>query len=305
MHQKLASPHKGWPFLLAVTNRLLEHRVFVFCRLSLKLTGNKTMNASTISAENTMTLGPTHTFSDAELANWDAAVERYNAIINSNAQTRVSQMSEEDLHRYSERFNTASASREDVLAHMFRWGGFRELLMSGALASNESALFARLLSGREPLPYAPPRCFKKSWYDLFDLSDVRFECAVTLKGLSTRKRDAGHRIFVLTINDCPWECSAMSIGAQRMVDIDMQWQGASEQTRSDLWLELRSLMQQSISLNVGYGQWKDTFQLTLEQRDVELGLEAALATLTQPVTDSVLGFTHRVDRFPMRWLLAK
>jgi len=244
-------------------------------------------------------------YSADEIANWDGAVERYNSIINSNAEARVKLMSDDDLRRYSAMFNTASASPEDVLTHMFRWGGFRDLLISGGLDGRSSSLFTRLLQGKEPLPFAPPRYFGKSWYALFDQPNALFESTVTIKGRSTRKRDAGRSVWVLLINDCPWECCEMTLAARRLVEIDQQWLTATPQAKGDLWLELRSLYLQDIELYVNYGHWKGICTLSLESKIPHVNLGENLAQLPQPQTESVFGFPHGVDGFPLRWILTR
>jgi hypothetical protein len=244
-------------------------------------------------------------YSPVEIANWDGAVARYNQVINANAEIRVSHMGEEDLRRYSDRYNTASASREDVLGHMFRWGGFRDLIISGGLTNNESALFARLLSGKEPLPHSPPRYFKQPWYELFDRPDACFECAVKPKGMSTRKRDAGRNVFVFEVNDCPWECVSMSDSAQRLLAIDAQWARDSDAARSDLWLEARDLLQRDVSLQLTFGRWETPFRLWLDSREDRSGLGTALSEYPQPSTDSVFGFPFEAADFPARWLISR
>lgn len=57
----------------------------------------------------------------------------------------------------------------------------------------KSALFNRMLSGKEPLPFAPPRAFSYPRYDIFDEPNKIHEAFEVVQDGDT-----------LIINQCPW-----------------------------------------------------------------------------------------------------
>lgn len=244
----------------------------------------------------------------AEQSRWDAAVAKYEAIVHDNARARVALMTTTDLSRYSERHNTPTDSRDDVLAHMFRWGGFRELVMGGQLFREKSDLFHRLLNGLEPLPYPPPRYFKRPWFDLFDL-DCAFEVQVVVQGRSQRMRDRERNIHVFVINDCPWECSGASAAGAELLRLNSAWvenvpiDGVLE--ANAVWAQCQEVLQDHVAFDMRFGRWESAFKLWLEPVTGDVNVGRALSAMERPMIASLFGATRLVPGFPLKWLLSR
>jgi len=79
--------------------------------------------------------------------------------------------------------------------------------------SPKSALFARLLEGKEPLPYPPPTSFSYPWYDIIETPG---KYQVTLGGLvaDANANDTGEHLL---LNQCPWTVVRHNEGGGRFL----------------------------------------------------------------------------------------
>lgn len=189
------------------------------------------------------------TTQDSQIA-WDRAIAEYKRIAQRNAEARVKRMSASDLQRYAAVYNTPDDSQESILAHMGRWGGAHELMASGALVRGTSALFNRLLKGQDPLPYPPPRTTRnKPWFELFEASHPLPVDTVGFVGKSRRVRDSGSEIFLLTLNECTYECALADQSTSAVRD----------------WLTGQQPLtfQSKLSLQLRFGEWPNCFQLVI------------------------------------------
>lgn len=240
-------------------------------------------------------------------AQWQMAIEAYNRVLAENARYRIAAMSNIDRQRYAQAKNTASDSSDDILTHMSHWDGFHKLVMSGALVKNESCLFRRLLDGKAPLEYPPPRRFGKPWYELFDHPEAVFECCVSLIGESRRERDAGKKATLLCIDDGTWECfSASSSGSQLLV-YQAQWQGLSPAAREPLVDEILEVFARlDASFKLRYGHWSFHFDLIEKQTIPSDELTNIIFDKSDFINESnVLGFAQSVKHFPFVWVLSR
>lgn len=215
------------------------------------------MNFATIAADHTR-------------ADWDRAIRDYSLIAERNARARVKRMSMDDLRQYAAAYNTPSDDPEAVLAHMQRWCGPHELMTSGALVRGTSQLFNRLLSGQSALPYPPPRTHhNQPWFALFESSQP-LRVTVAYGGKSRRSRDGGAHIWLLILNDCPYEFSA------------------ADQTDSvHDWLMLNTPINiAGHQLKVRYGEWPEPFQLSIQST----GSQPVIAHNIECVADVIRTF---------------
>lgn len=238
---------------------------------------------------------------NAEATHWQQVAEQYQTVISDNATAHVQRMTDEDLLRYSEKNNTPTASREDVLRHMIQWGGFRGMLLAGGLTRHDSSLFRRLLDGIPPLPHVPPRNFGKSWFELFD-EEGYFECSVRLFGPGRRKVDLSQKTWLLEINECLWACRSGSEAGMLLIDLAQQWRGTTTTERDRMWPDIRLLLARDISFEVCFGAWNDPFALMLSPCGEALDRLADLAT---PGTDDPFAWTRSEPEFPFRWLISR
>lgn len=243
--------------------------------------------------------------SNADNEQWDAAVVRYDALINQNASARVGGMNAADLKRYCDRYNTPTDSREDVLGHMMRWGGFRGMLLAGGLVREQSGLFKRLLAGKDPLPSPPPRNFGAPWYELFDEPPgTGFECHVLLKGKSTRLRDAGKSVWVFAINDCPWECDeANESGLALLAVADKALSLPDGQLDAGTCRSVMDAMAATPAFVMTFGQYKSKFKMSLEPSSPDQALGTTLGALPCPGSNNVFGWSYTGNDFPAFWVL--
>lgn len=200
---------------------------------------------------------------------WNASVQRYNEIMGRNYEIRVETMSENDLIRYYHHNNIAQPSKECVLEHMRRWGGFRSLVINGGLFKEKSDLFERLLSGKDALDFPPPRKHGRPWYALFD-EPGSYECKPEeVRADKRAHRRAGQHDVIILIDGCPWEIARSSTAAGKLLALQQQWQDAT--AASDLAAKSRvskaggvhaRSFKGEIAMVLRFGQWPYNFSLT-------------------------------------------
>ncbi len=238
-----------------------------------------------------------------EAAAWPKAILEYDRVMAENVRVRTTRMSESDRRNYYLKHNTKTDAMADILAHMTHWGGFRGFLMSGGVTSPLHGLFARLLSEKPALEYPPPRTYGDPWYDLFEVEQP-FICEVQFVGESQRDRDEGKRIFLLTLNECPWECVSSSPAGAKLIELAQLAQSQSEPNPQFIWGAMVPLLSQPISYVVRYGQWDCQFALNLisvEGRDLP-----ALATAEQAWFDKTVFMAPKtLPDFPFQWQLTR
>lgn len=234
---------------------------------------------------------------------WEGAVNRFNSVMHDNAARRVDLMGEVDRQRYFERFNTATPAKEDILSHLMQWGDFYKLVMRGELDTKQSALFNRLSKGKDPLPFPPPRYFRQPWYDLFDNPGVDWECTVSFKGPSTRLRDQGKKVWVLLINNCPWECEVLSADANTLLELDTQWKSADAAGRQAMAGQVQDAFDGEIWFDVRFGQWEEPCRLWLAPRSPNEPSQSVVTDLPVDAAESLLSVPNVVSGSPVHWLL--
>lgn len=242
-------------------------------------------------------------YTSNQLLNWEKAVEKYNSVMRDNAITKVTLMSEDDRQKFSNIHNLPTSNVEDVIDYVFKWSGFKSIVLSGL----ESNLFDRLLSGADPLKFPPPSNDKHPWYELFDYPDTIFECKVAYAGLGKRNSDKQKDTIVLSINDCFWSCSGGNFLARKIIDINHQWANDPNNIskHQHLWAEFLAVSAEGkILFDINFGQWKDKFQLLLEEKqdNQENNEKCSPQNLTEINLENNL-FSEIEKRQETKWLL--
>ena len=203
----------------------------------------------------------------------ECLIEAYNQTMYSNYAKRVELMPPQDVEHYFRLHNLPSASKEAVLEHMSRWGGFNALAMQkGLKLFDQSALMQRLISGRKPLPFPPPRRQGIPWYELVD-SPGTHRCTVNGVIRNRRLHRRTWNELVLLIEDCPWEIVDANPKAGALLDAQLRFQfpeGSLEETSPiyqatqiarDIINKTAAGSVARAEISVHYGQWAQNLTL--------------------------------------------
>jgi len=207
-----------------------------------------------------------------EIPDLDGAIETYDKIMQSNYAKRVELMPEQDLDHYFRLHNLPSPDKGTVLQHMNRWGGFNGLvLQEGLRFFQRSALMQRLIAGRKPLPFPPPRKQGVPWYELID-EPGHHPCLAT--GVIRNRRLHRHtwKELILLVEDCPWEIVDANTRAGSLLDAQVRFQfpensrdqpeaiyEATQIARAAGNMAAISCVRAEVSIH--YGQWPQSMTL--------------------------------------------
>jgi hypothetical protein len=155
---------------------------------------------------------------------YDDAIAKYDAIMAENYAHRVAMMDQSDLLNYYAIHNLPRADQASILKHMSKWGGFNALaIRDGLKVFERSALLQRILSGRKPLAFAPPRRQGIPWYALIDEPGLH---ACSVDGVF-RNRRVNRRTWnelIVVIEQCPWEILHANPKAGSLLDAQVRHQ---------------------------------------------------------------------------------
>ncbi len=164
---------------------------------------------------------PQH-LTDAERARWPDAIAQYHQIIRRNFEREIAAMSSEEydrslaLCRLTTPHDTRPLSDHLVQIH---------LALHGGPGDPKSALFARLLSGKPPLPNPPPTSFAYPWYDVIEAPGP---FSVAIAPHYRRADDDGNALPLpempthVLINQCPWAIVRANPAASRLFALERQ-----------------------------------------------------------------------------------
>ena len=102
-----------------------------------------------------------------ERERWNAACDRYEEVFWMNARQAVAALDGEERQRLWSRLVKDEASIVPSTAALEE-ALFAVTISVATGPSEKSGLFKRLLVGKEPLSFSPPRRREKAWYDLFE-----------------------------------------------------------------------------------------------------------------------------------------
>ena len=203
---------------------------------------------------------------------YEAAIATYDKVMSENYAQRVDLMPSEDLKHYFQIHNLPSPEKQSVLSHMSRWGGFQSLVLKEGLKVFErSALLQRIISGKPPLAFAPPRKQGIPWYELFDEPGL-FPCEVN--GVFKNRRTHRHtwKELIMKIEDCPWEVVEANPKAGSLLDAQVRFQyPESSTTPGDPVFEATQIARATDGLSsvtvpraeicIRHGKWPHPFTL--------------------------------------------
>lgn len=140
----------------------------------------------------------------------------------------------------------------------------------------KSALFARLLDGKEALPHPPPTCFSYPWYDIIEKPgphQVSIGGGMAVAGIAHWEGGIGSDEHIV-LNQCAWDVLQKNEGAADFLHFLQQPQQHINNAESALEI-LQSILDQKPEFVVTYGQWGE-FKLSLG-RIVRRGRRALVA----------------------------
>jgi hypothetical protein len=153
---------------------------------------------------------------EAQRARWDSAMVEYVRVQEFNIDHEIEAMSidEQDELLKSFRRNVPGDTRS-LREHLKMWRG----IMGGSAGDSKSALFARLLDGKDALPFPPPTLYSYPWYAVVEEAG-HFHVSIggiptmggQMKGTGGAKGECA-----LGINQCAWAVISMNDAARRLM----------------------------------------------------------------------------------------
>jgi hypothetical protein len=131
----------------------------------------------------------------------------------------------------------------------------------------KSALFARLLEGKEPLPFPPPTSFSYPWYDLVELPGPHTVSSVggtaNLAALLNGDMGTGCERKIL-INQCVWGGEHANAAAEELLAIEEEFSRRShaEPALAPFWQRIQDAYRANPVFIVRYGRW-EPFQMRI------------------------------------------
>ena len=102
----------------------------------------------------------------------------------------------------------------------------------------KSALFARLLSGKAPLPFPPPTSFNQPWYDVIEESGpFHIVLGGMLPAWDVPHPDRTIFLEYLIVNGCPWGVVSGNEAASRMSDLLSRLRDCKDRSDGDALLD--------------------------------------------------------------------
>lgn len=123
----------------------------------------------------------------------------------------------------------------------------------------QSALFARLLAGREPLSFPPPTSFSYPWYALIEEPGPHVLSSVSGAAMLAAKYQS--RVFQL--DQCIWGIVSANAAAEELLEIDRRFASRTTDAEPALvpfWESIQAVYAKQPEFLVRYGQWP-TFRM--------------------------------------------
>lgn len=133
-------------------------------------------------------------------ANWDSAIVKYKALMHENTTNMINNMTVEELQTTLESYGVDSKEQlYDKMQSMYS-------VMWNSPGDEKSALFARLLSGKQALIYAPPTSYSYPWYDVIETSGPWLVNHIDdAQSIDEFYYDYGHDEKSFVINQTSWK----------------------------------------------------------------------------------------------------
>jgi hypothetical protein len=168
-------------------------------------------------------------------------------------------LTEEQRLRYDWAVSEYARIQEENRMHSGRFGS--EVV--SYKISPKSALFARLLEGKQPLPYPPPTSFSYPWYDIIEVPGphhVSIGGGLSVAGIVNWDGGAASNEHI-ALNQCLWGIVRKNRGAEEFLVYLRQENERIKNARKTCATVMPSLSEKP-EFVVTYGQWGE-FSLTL------------------------------------------
>lgn len=130
----------------------------------------------------------------------------------------------------------------------------------------QSALFARLLAGREPLSFPPPTSFSDPWYALIEEPGPHVLSSVSSAILAAEYQSRIHESGCfqhIQLDQCIWGIVSANEAAEELLEIDQRFASRATDTEPALapfWVSIQAAYAKQPEFLVRYGQWP-TFRM--------------------------------------------
>ncbi len=156
---------------------------------------------------------------DEQKLNWDWASEEYRRVQELTFEHRFGALSPEDIGALLNRFEIPGGDPEILRARLQEfWNA------SGGAGHPKSALFARLLDGKQALPAPPPTSYSYPWYECIEGRgpfDVQVALPPDPASLPTAPSLVGTgQLPTILINHCPWVIRGHNAAAAQLLDLE-------------------------------------------------------------------------------------
>jgi len=148
---------------------------------------------------------------------WDYAISEYARVQESNLDARIASLSPEEQASELDRIQSSTGTRPSSYRDYLKDISLRNAKGAG---NPKSALFWRLLNGKEALASPPPHSFSCPWYEVIEEAGPHpVEISVHQSDLalvSSGARDA-RGLFQLSLNQCSWSVLDLNEAARDLL----------------------------------------------------------------------------------------
>lgn len=163
---------------------------------------------------------------------WEEACTAYRRVQNDNARRLLDTLEPSARGDLARRFGCPLTDDASLLEILTESGG---LLIGGQEPGHpKSALFARLLNGRDPLPYPPPTSFSYPWYAVIEEPGPFRSGDVYCEIPPADVQDAGAPP-VLWINQHGWTIQARNAPAEALEGLQQRLRATETPDRTCVW----------------------------------------------------------------------
>ncbi len=196
---------------------------------------------------------------------FNAFTPRVDRLVKSIQRGEALDNNEQDVQQVRQALRLYDATLESnvVALHGITAEQIRDMLREYHRPGPKSALFARLLSSKEPLPYPPPTSFSYPWYALIEkpgphpVSSVGG--AATLQSIINGDMGGGCKRHIL-LDQCVWDIVSANGPAEELLSIAAQFSEQEHEIEPALapyWQRILDAYRAGPEMIVRYGRWPD------------------------------------------------
>ena len=215
---------------------------------------------------------PNH-LTEAQQARWTSAVSEYDRVVTANIDRRLAEMTPAELECSRAFYGVPADAPIEALKEKMKAA---QPVLGGGAGDAKSALFARLLDGKSPLPYPPPTSYAYPWYGVIE-DKGPFPVMVSFVEREGRTPEAQRTLseHELMINGCYWTIVGTNRAAGRLIQLQRQLKrgepdenglpGRVHGWTPDFLAEVRETYAAGPTFYVKHGRWSN-YRLTLGRR---------------------------------------